>query len=496
MNERPEGLGIDAMLNAVDSTARKYPVLMGQNLGSPTLKLNLPIADFIAMSKVRNKAELERQGSGGADIAQRELIPNHSRALARYTLMGLVRSAINDYKRENRPIGEDILGLQKELGDPPYAALQPIVVNLENVGERGENLKYVDLGERINEQFNIAEVSLSRQNKMAVVDGQHRADAFKRVENFLAKVNQEMRYPKKGIFEGSTVNGRISYDLIPFWLHVEDVSMSRVSVCVECHLGLNIEQEQQLFFDLNSKVAPVSRSLGFQMDHTDPINKFVATNLIEENFFSFKMSDKDTTNWNNDDGSISRKDINTISSLICCGKASSKGLTPISVEKNEDFMMKFWEAIRNVKGFGLPNAKKTTIAAQPVVLKALAKLCYDLKLGHRNIIDPRSCEKLLAAIKTGSLDLSHNNIIWQALLMPSAERNEKFEGISKYVHVPIDANLDAGIFDKENNWVRFGNRHNDIYPRLGDIIRYKLGFKPRDTVTKAIAKEAQINVTT
>ena len=152
-------------------------------------------------------------------------------------------------------------------------------------------------------------------------------------------------------------------------------------------------------------------------------------------------------------------------------------------------MLKFWETINSITGFGLPNAKKTTIAAQPVVLKALAKLGYDLVYGHRNIVDKDSYSKLLKSIKTGALDFSHTNGIWQALLLSNDERAEKFKGISDYVHVPIGTNLDAGIHDKENKWVRFGNRHNDIFPRLGDVIRWELGLTARQSVTKAILKE-------
>ena len=58
--------------------------------------------------------------------------------------------------------------------------------------------------------------------------------------------------------------------------------------------------------------------------------------------------------------------------------------------------------------------------------------------------------------------------------------------IDAYVHVPDGTNLDAGTYDEKNKWVRFGNKHNDIYPRIGDLIRYKLGFNPRASVKRSI----------
>ena len=72
------------------------------------------------------------------------------------------------------------------------------------------------------------------------------------------------------------------------------------------------------------------------------------------------------------------------------------------------------------------------------------------------------------------------------MLKSNTEREEALPGISEYVHVPPDTNLDAGVFDEEKQWIRFGSRHNDIFPRLGDTIRYTLKLKPRPSVTKAI----------
>ena len=74
-----------------------------------------------------------------------------------------------------------------------------------------------------------------------------------------------------------------------------------------------------------------------------------------------------------------------------------------------------------------------------------------------------------------------------SLIKKRGEKNHP--GISGFVHVPIGTNLDAGTFDSDNGWVRFGLRHNDIRPRIGDLLRFELGFASRPTVKKAIAKE-------
>ena len=93
---------------------------------------------------------------------------------------------------------------------------------------------------------------------------------------------------------------------------------------------------------------------------------------------------------------------------------------------------------------------------------------------------------MLESIKNGSLDFAHSNDIWRVLMMPQSEHVNAFPGIEKYLHIPAETNLDAGVYDPQNEWVRFGNRHNDIFPRLGDVIRWKLDLNPRPSVTKAI----------
>ena len=149
-------------------------------------------------------------------------------------------------------------------------------------------------------------------------------------------------------------------------------------------------------------------------------------------------------------------------------------------------MKKFWKTVLSIDGFGEPGAKTKTVAAQPVVLKALAKLAFDLSYGHQNIKDHDGYKKLLNSISSGELDFSHNNPIWSSLMLSNEKRLQNFPGINDYIYVPEGTNLDAGVFDDSNKWVRFGNRHNDIFPRLGDAIRYKIGIEPRPSVTKAL----------
>ena len=474
--------------SSLDSTAKTYPVLIGDNLGHRTLKFSLPLNQFIAMSGVGNRKNVnEIEVYQGEFHAQRNLIREHAVGLAKYTLMGLVRSEIKARLAAGRDIPESVTEIRKGLGDPAYTSLQPLVCNIRNCKPGGDDLEVAPSGDFNNSVFY---VTLTARHTLWVVDGQHRREGFELVMQFLTKVKNTYRYPKRGLYEPTNYNGETVSDTVhDFWMSIYEMAISRCHVAIECHLGLGEQEEQQLFFDLNSKGRKVVQSLAFQYDHTDPINSFVTNQLLGENVLPFSPSDRDETNWHKDDGRIARKDINNVTSLLCLGKTTSRNATPALVEGRTQFMLRFWEAIAKVRDFGKEGAKSKTLVAQPVVLKAMAKVGHDLVFGHQNIVDQDGYKVLLESINSGVLDFGHENVIWRALMMSEEERQRELPGIEKYLHVPAEINLDAGMYDQQNGWVRFGNKHNDIYPRLGDVIRWKLGLKVRPSVVKAL--EAQ-----
>jgi len=83
---------------------------------------------------------------------------------------------------------------------------------------------------------------------------------------------------------------------------------------------------------------------------------------------------------------------------------------------------------------------------------------------------------------------NHSDKLWLALFMNDQERTHEFgQGVNDYVHVT--AQTKPGEFDQLNGWVRFGTAHNDIYPRIGDLIRWKLRLKNRGAAEKSRQKE-------
>ena len=84
----------------VDSSAKTYPALVGETLGHPTLKFSLPISQVLQMTKVANHQNISSIVSLQNEYeAQRNLLVNHAKKLAQYTLMGLVKSEIQNHEK-------------------------------------------------------------------------------------------------------------------------------------------------------------------------------------------------------------------------------------------------------------------------------------------------------------------------------------------------------------------------------------------------------------
>ena len=58
------------------------------------------------------------------------------------------------------------------------------------------------------------------------------------------------------------------------------------------------------------------------------------------------------------------------------------------------------------------------------------------------------------------------------------QRNQYFPGLIEYLPDATSGNRDIGSIDS-NGYMRFGNKHNDIYPIIADMIRWKLNLPNR-----------------
>ncbi len=445
------------------ATASREDVFASYNLGAQTLTMRLPIARFIDMSDVPN------DGSVDADeVSQRPLDKSHASLLAQYILKGLVHASANirDAAGKDSSSHRHVL---LALGAQRYYALQPIVVNIP--------VPLADL--KPQKQLNQAgddislRISVSHATLMWVIDGQHRRYAMNTVLDFLRTIRATQAYPKRASLYPGKPGEHIPPAEMEVWREALQLALNFCTVTIEAHLNLDVEQRRQLFADLNNKGKSVSASMAFDFDNSNPINVFIKDVLLGEGILTAPVVEKDVVEWNNHDGSMARKDLVAINSILILNKTNPRGAVPSQVEKMEEAARRFWDAVCSIPAFGEAKAKLKTVAAQPVVLKALAKLTYDFAMSKK--ADQAALDMLLDGIP--HLDFSHHNPMWHAYELSSADRQKKLPGLADYL--PHDnANRDLGSTDN-NGLMRFGAKHNDIYPVLGDIIRWRLKLPNR-----------------
>lgn len=462
-----------------------FTAMDGVNLGRKTLTTRMSIKKFIDWSLVANKDIRESEDHGDEFIAQRSLSAEHAKGLAKYILGGLVRAIISEVAKA--PVSQDVLRIKNDLAAGPYAALQPIVCNLRHVSEGDLHIDDKDLPP------DVLRLSLGSTQKLWVVDGQHRRYAFDRVMAYLDQVLKNGKYPGgKALYAPASTgrDGKLTTDELEFWDSVKTVALNECSVSIEIHIGLNESEEQQLFSDLNSRSKPLQSSLVHSYDQSDAI----AAVSRDREIIRFPIADEsDAKHWNS--SGLPLKDIIMVNRLLVHGSNAKEATPQSQVDAKMEFIRRFWDVVQGISGIDAESQRTQTVAGQPVVLKALAKLAYDHAYGVPKLIDEEGLRTLYHSILSGKLSFSHSESLWRALFVADEERaqvygqNEKGESINDFVH--LTAQTKPGEFDALNGWVRYGTAHNDIYPRIGDLIRWKLCLKNRGAAEKSRDKERQ-----
>jgi hypothetical protein len=460
-------------MNSMNTMMSSTPVdvLASYNLGHDTFTFKLPIGQFIHMS------EIPSEGAVAPDeVSQRNLDKGHATQLAVYILKGLVAAARRYRVAEGKELAafDAVLG---RLGTQPYFSLQPVVVNIPVPLEA---LEY-------DKQKNIAGDELTVRLRfppslvMWVIDGQHRRWAMNLVLEFLGSVLTYRAYPKKGSLYPIDRGEEVTAGALEVWRAAQNLAMHFCTVSIEAHVGLSVEAQRQLFHDLNNLGKSVSPSLAFDFDNSNPVNMFIKEVLDEGGILKAPLSERDATDWAQHDGSMARKDLVAINSILFLNKTNPKSAKPMQVERMTGVATRFWEAVSHIDRFGEAGAKLVTVAAQSVVLKALAKLVYDFAVGRSENSD--HLEVLLNGI--GTIDFSHGNAMWRYYELSNEDRDQLLPGLVDYLP-DDDGNRDIGGTDDESR-MRFGAKHNDIYPILGDMIRWSLKLPNRHEEARRMA---------
>ncbi|WP_024280616.1 DNA sulfur modification protein DndB [Xanthobacter sp. 126] len=461
---------LDDVFAGGDTSEKPVKVFIGHNLGNRTFLMQLPMHEFYGMSEVANEPTRD-----GETLAQRKLDPAHAQKLATYILKGLLSAAIDYREARSQPVSDAMRAMLKKIGPQPYLSLQPVVVNIRDCNVRGEDIRGVRLIDKQTEETTGFKVFLSQRHVLWVVDGQHRRMAMHMVFAFLEQLRSTRTYPKKGNLVPFGDGEAVGPEDAKIWEECFERARTFCTVAVEVHLGLKPDEERQLFHDLNRLGKKVDTNLALQFDNSNPVNLFIKERLIDE--LGLGVVEADVKSWSDDDGRVVRKDLVSVNAILLLNRTNINGATSQAIEGRIDTAYWFWSAIREIDGFGEERAREKTVAAQPVVLKALAKLVFDFSFSNRRPDDGDDLtERLLSSLN--DVDFSHGNPMWRYYSLSGQEREAHgLGGLAAYLPDDDGGNRDLGGF--QGGVMRFGAKHNDIYPILGDMIRWKLKLPSR-----------------
>jgi hypothetical protein len=459
---------LDTLVETGDVNELPYNVFIGHNLGHRVFTMSVPFRKFKDISDVANDRD-------AGPVAQRSLDPIHAKKLAGYMLKGLISAAKLKREVTGKPPLEAFDQILRSLGEQPYFSIQPLVCNIRNIplgGTGTGGIRGVRL-ETLNGETAAFKVYLSERHTLWVVDGQHRRKAADLTMEFLDGVRATGRYPAKSAVLYPAKGQEVSEDEMVAWNEAYDAARSYATLSVEVHLGLDVAQERQLFHDLNRLGKKVDPSLALQFDSSNPITAFIKNRLAGD--LTIQITDKDSKDWSEDTGALVLKDVVAINAIAFLNKGNISGATPAIIEPREPAVLRLWEKIIEIPHFGADRAKEKTVAAQPIMLKALAKIAYDLNFSNRKPDDAEALfEKFLDGIHF--VDFSHGNLVWNYYGL-TTEHRERFPGLENYLPPDDGANRDVG--SEQSGFMRFGAKHNDIYPLLADMIRWQIKLPSR-----------------
>jgi hypothetical protein len=475
---QPSTTTLGDVLSAAGTASRPLPILPSNNMGNTTFTMSLPVQTFMERSEVANERGLENSADyEGQGPAQRPLDPKHASKFAVYVLKALVTCAIERHRKNRKPVPAELLEIQKNLGFQSYHVIQPVVCNIRECAFGGADLQVVQ------HAGGALLVYLPERLMLWIVDGQHRRAALQMVAEFLRAIRTNHKYPARPkLYHAAHKNPLVRGELNA-WNELYEIFRADWTVTMEVHLGLTAEHERQMFHDLNNLGKRVEESLAYRFDEANPVNHFIKNELVKTEddggFWKPALVERDVVDWHSDEGAISRKDVIAVNAILFLNKTNVAGAQPSMVAERKEVALRFWEAVNQIDGFGEPGAKEKTIAAQPVVLKALAKLAYDFAFGKNP--EPESLEALLDGVAGGGINFSHSNALWRYYeLTPDEIKKHGLKALGDYLPSDdVGANRDIGSYDPGAGVIRFGAKHNDIYPILGDMVRWALKLPNR-----------------
>ncbi len=466
-----EVVNLNDALSVQSSTGRPVRTFVGTNTGNLTFTLLLTLFEVQEMTEVANE-----QSKSSLFVAQRKLDVEHAQKIAKYILKGLMWAA-EKKKYQHVPLSIAFEKIKKDMGTQPYISIPPLVASFRNAAPDGSNIKVVPLRVGPDGETAAFKIFVNPGDTFWIVDGQHRKKAIQFVHEFLNYVLTHQKYPTRGSLYPINKKEDLSPEELQVWFDCNEM-MKACTVSLEVHIGLDVEKERQLFHDLNNLGKKVDKNLALNFDGSNPVNLFTGQVVIDDIFANVNFLEsnaKDSNDWKTD--GFTRQELVSINALLFLNKTNVNGATPTAVEPKVDIAKRFWEKVVEIPGLTEDGSKQITVAAQRVVLKALAKLVYDFAFGKWHNVEHLN----LILDRLPTLNYNHDNLAWRYYSLTDADKkNAKLLALDSYLPIDNDGvNRDLGNYDTNHNIFRFGAKHNDIYPIIGDIFRWELNLPSR-----------------
>jgi hypothetical protein len=395
------------------------------NLGAITLTTSIDVGTFLNQSLVGNDP-------AAGHVTQRPLNKPHAIGMAAFNLSALINYTAKDVESKGAVVPDEVLEVFAHLSPKSYYAWAPLVCSVRT-----------DFSQVLASQLPTGEysVKLRPDQILWVVDGQHRRKGLEYTRDWLVQMTTERKYPRlKDAFPVGMKN--VGDDALLFWRKALEKFTAEFSVTSEVHFGMTINQEQQLFYFLNDLSRSVPSAIAQAFDKDNAINMFSRT-LVNDLIPEGLVSEKGQVDW--DDKEWIRLDsLNTVNARLLLNHGNIDNAKSSVVAPRVEDGKAFWEAVLSI-----PNVtdRSKSLAAQPAMLKAIAKCFYDLKWARgsgRKALPIDTADKFLAALP--SVDFSHGNF--------------QFRGVTKA----------TGSLYPDGTW-RFAPTHNEIVPILASTLR-------------------------
>jgi len=423
------------------------------NLGSQTMVTTMDLGTFLVQSMVGNDPQK-------GPVAQRKPDMSHAQKMARFIFKGLVDFALDRWKAKGRTVPAEIEMIAKDLGSQPYYAWAPIVASIR---DELKAISVVPIPESDGEMF----LKLRSNQMLWIVDGQHRRIAWGLVQDYLRQLTQDRKYTKSGGLVPSELKV-VSDAAVAFWHEALMHFTERFSIVIEIHFGLTIDQERQLFHDLNNLQKTVSTSQAQAFDQSNPVNIFTHRLLENEMFEGVVVAEEGRVDWE-DPAWMKLDSLNAVNARLFLNQTTISGATSMEVLAREEAGWAFWTAVTQIPGIFNRNA---SVAAQPALLKAIARVYFEILWG-RKPEGQETADTFLAALPT--IDFSHGNPLWDIEHL-SDEAVAEFSGLVDYLPANWRQKSIGGLIEGK---VRFGSRHNESILVLPGVIRYLAKLPPR-----------------